>query len=96
MGKNIQMPVSFVTDVARLLLWLTGTDTDDNVKTLCESLDSQIQAKLNAMDRRKSFCAYKTAEKGSDERETYRREYLDKAGILKDWQSDTEIKYENI
>lgn len=90
MEKKIQMPYSFVINVFRLVILLEDTDTDAYVKSLCGALSAQIEEKLAAMDRRRTFTAYKTASQDSNERETYRREYLDKACIHKDWRTNTE------
>ena len=91
MERNIQMPFAFVTDVLQLVILLEDSDTNARIKSLSEALLRQIEQKLAAMDRRQSFTAYKTAPQGSNERETYRREYLDKSGIHRDWISDKEI-----
>jgi len=93
MKKNILLPSAFFTDVCQLIFSLDYALLDDYTKSLCRSLKSQIEAKLDAVDRREIFSKYKSASTGSDEREFYRREYLDKAGIHRDWTSDEEIPY---
>lgn len=83
MGKNIQMPEGFVTDVYRLILLLEDVDLDEGTRTLCRALESQLRAKLERMERHQLYTESKT---GSDEqREQARRKYLDAAGIYKDW-----------
>ena len=57
-AKNMQMPKSFFTDVYCLLAYLFVYDLDDKTKTLCGSLERQLNAKLEALDRRASFMAY--------------------------------------
>ena len=91
MAKNIQIPFAFFRDVFRLVTLLEYADVDDMVRSLCKSLDFQISEKLEAIKKHDSFTAYKTAPHGSVERESLRREYLDRAGIHKDWRSDEEI-----
>jgi len=88
--KNILLPSGFLIDVMRLIYSLDYAKLDSKTKSLCTSLESQIKAKLDAMERRDVFTKYKTASQGSDERELYRKEYLDKAGIHKDWISSEE------
>ena len=93
MKKNILLPAAFFEDVCRLLASLNYADLDCYAQSLYLSLEARIMDKLDAMDRRDSFSKYKTAEKGSAEREHYRRDYLAKAGIHKDWLSDEEVSF---
>ena len=93
MKKNILLPATFLDDVYRLLISLNYSDLDAYAQSLYLSLKKQIMGKFDAMDRRDSFTKYKTAEKGSPERELYRRDYIAKAGIHKDWMSDEEISF---
>ena len=91
MKKNILLPSAFFTDVYRLILLLEDLDLDAYTKSLCASLESQIYAKFLALERHDSFCKYKSAPPGSDERQLFRRDYLDKTGILNDWISNDEF-----
>ena len=93
MKKNILLPAAFLFDVYRLLITLNYADLDGCAQSLYLSLEARIMGKLDAMDRRDSYVKYKTAEKGSVERELYRRDYLDKADIHKDWVSDDEVSF---
>jgi hypothetical protein len=90
MIKNVLMPFDFLVDVCQLLAMLAVDDSDFEVKAICSSLRSQVANKLSAMKKRDSFTLYKSAPPGSPARESYRRAYLDMAGTLKDWISDTE------
>lgn len=90
MGKKILMPFSFISDTFCLLIRLSNYELDEKTHSLCNSLESEINNKFSAWDRRESFSRYKAAAHGSDERERYRCEYLNKAGIHKDWRSDIE------
>ena len=93
MGKNILMPFSFVAEAYSLLMRLNDYDLDVETLSICKALKRAINDKLSASDRRESFSRYKAAPHGSAEREYYRRDYLDKAGIHKDWRSDKEISF---
>ena len=81
MAENMQMPKSFFTDVYCLLAYLLDYDLDDKTKTLCGSPERQLNVKLEALDRRASFTAYRISPTGSMHREAARREYISKAGI---------------
>ena len=50
----------------------------------------EVDAILEARARRGKFTEYKTAKKSSAEREKLRREYLDMAGVHKNWRSEAE------
>ena len=64
-----------------LLAYLLDYDLDDKTKTLCDSLERQLNAKLEAIDRQAMFTSYKMSLPGSVHREATRREYISKAGI---------------
>jgi hypothetical protein len=86
------MPYSFVVDVYSLLTSLEGIYISDEVKERCRALEKAIKTKMEAMNKREAFTAYKTAAADGVEREQKRREYLDVAGIGKDWITEKEIK----
>ena len=90
---NIQMPFSFLMELYVLISRLVDYDydLDPDIAARCKSLESQVVAKVNAMVRRETFSKYKVAAPGSEEREKFRHEYLNLAGIYDDWISDTEI-----
>jgi len=91
MSENLRMPKSFFTDIYCLLAYLLDYNLDDKTKTLCDSLERQLNAKLEAMDRRAAFTAYKISPPGSVHREAARREYIRKAGIPSRYVSGDEI-----
>ena len=91
MGKRILLPRAFLSDAYKLILSLDYTTLDDYTKSLCASIEAHILAKFDAMEKHDIFTKYKIAARASNEREAYRREYLDKAGIHKDWISDKEM-----
>jgi len=83
------------------LWWLLGTledcyQLDPTTAAVCETLRKEVNAKLDAIERRELFTAYKTAQQGTDQREQRRRAYLESVGIRMDWQSRTEIKYTDL
>jgi len=90
--KNIKMPFSFLMELYVLTSRLVNYDydLDPDIAALCKSLESQVEAKLNAMIRRDTFTKYKVAEPGSEEREIFRHQYLKLAEIHNDWVSNIE------
>ena len=93
MNKNMQIPESFITDVYRLIWSLEDAELSEECIALCRSLDAQIKAKMERMERRNTFTKYKTAAIGSDEREEARNRYLDLAGIHREWRSAKEKSF---
>jgi len=78
-----------VKNIYRLVTLLDGTD-DPTIEQLRVKIQSEIETKIDARKRRESFSKYKKSERGSNERETARNEYLDQAGIKKSWRSSKE------
>jgi len=91
MSKRLLFPEDFVVDVSRLLSFLEDYDLGGYGNALRGHVYVQIEAKLAAIARRNAFSKYKSAPPGSKEREIYRAEYLDLAGIHKDWRSTEEL-----
>lgn len=92
MNKNIQMPVEFLKEVTKLLKALESENIGEDTQDIAKRIQTLLTAKLDAMEKRETFTAYKTA---SDEttREEKRKEYLQKAEIHKSFISDKEIPY---
>lgn len=88
--KSVQMPVSFVFNVLSLLGYLDGHMPCHDVYLLCCELQSQIDEKLEAMQKRDVFTKYTVSPVGSVERENFRKQYLDLALINPKWRSGTE------
>ena len=89
--KSYQMPRAFVCNVLLLIEHLRNHyNLDHETVNLLRSLESEIDAKLEAIRKREVFSEYKSAPPGSAKRENLRQEYLDLAHIHKDWQSDSE------
>ena len=93
MAENMQMPKSFFTDVYCLLAYLIDYDLDDKTKALCERLESQLNAKLEAINRRDAFTTYKMTPAGTKQRESARQAYISKAYIPAGFVSEKEIHF---
>ena len=91
-SKNVLMPSKWLTDVYVLVLLLDGYDLGEDMEARCNSIRGEIEGKLKAEEKRKAFSDYKTTMPGG-ERERMRQEYLNKAGIRKDWVSNKETPY---
>ena len=91
--KQIQIPISFVTNVQKLIIELENYQLDKSTQSIINELETQISIKIRAMDKHKTFTEYKSAEKGSTEREKKRTEYLEKAEINSNFQSSKEFSY---
>jgi len=90
--KTYQMPRSFLCDVILLIEHLRGNySLDHDTVNLLRSIDSQIDAKIDAVRKRDVFSRYKASTPGSDERESLRKDYLDSSHIHKDWRSPNEF-----
>ena len=81
------MPVSFVLKAYYFVFLLLDCDLDPRAREVCNSLESLLGGKIDAMYRHEVFCRYKSAPPGSVEREFFRREYVDKAGAHPDWRA---------
>jgi hypothetical protein len=90
MSKNVQMPFEFLENVYDLLGLLEMVEMNMEIKALHKKLSEQVEAKIEAMNRRQTFTEYKTATDGKT-REARRKEYLDQAGIPEDWRTQKEI-----
>jgi len=89
MSKGIQLPESFVKDVFRLILALYDYELGGDVSAIIDRLELTLNDKIIAMQKRQAYTAYKTAS-GIEEREAARQNYLDLAGIHKDWRWSNE------
>ena len=89
--KNIQMSMAFVTKVYLLIIKLDDYELDHDIGSLCMFIKSQIDDKIDALNRREAFSKYKSAPPASHERDVLRRQYLDLAGIHNDWISSNEF-----
>jgi uncharacterized protein YktA (UPF0223 family) len=88
--ENVKMPLEFVVGVYELLLRLDGRWPDEETKSICSFLEQQVKTKINAIERRNAFTAYKRTADGSQEREKLRQEYLDTVGVHPAWRTAKE------
>lgn len=92
--KTYQMPRTFVCDVLLLAEHLRANfSLDFETARLLLALESEIDAKLEAIRKREAFSKYKSAHIGSDERENLRNDYLDLVDIHENWRSPAEDFY---
>ena len=86
-----RMPRSFICNVLLLADHLRSHyNLDPEAIAFLRALEFDIDAKLEAIRKRKAFSDYKSAPVGSYERENLRLEYLDLAYVHKDWRSKNE------
>lgn len=80
MSKNIQIPESLFFDLCRyhLLPDLDDLDADE----LSQAIQAGLQEKLEAMQRRAAYSAYKDKSQPPEAREAARQAYLDLVGML--------------
>jgi hypothetical protein len=94
--KQVQIPRRLLNDIRDVLeIVLSASDgVDGNETTLnaIEDILSEIDARRDAFVRRTLYSAYKTSERGSDRREFFRKEYLEKSGIRPDFISVSEVE----
>jgi len=81
---------NFLEDTYRLIVFLDGRIDDPAMEAVRKRIEIEINNKLKAKRRRQSFTEYKTAEHGTEERNTARQVYLDETGIHKDWRTTKE------
>jgi len=87
---NVLVTENFLEDTYRLIAFLDGRLDDPAMEAVRKRLETEITAKLKAKKRRQSFTDYKNAAHGTEERQTARQQYLDEAGIHKDWRTTSE------
>jgi len=93
MDKNMQLPESAVRDLILLISDLKSYELDNETSATVERLEAVIEAKIEAIEKRRAYTAYKAA-LSSGERESARQKYLNLAGIDEDWRwgAETEFK----
>ena len=79
MSKNVQIPEDLFFDLCRFhLLDLEDEDAQDTAQVIQDGL----RAKLEAMQRRAAYTAYKDRSLSPEAREAARQQYLDLVGML--------------
>ena len=92
-GNKVLVTRELIEGLSLLLDELRDYDLGDDVKTILRALEREVVEKKQAMERQAIFTAYKTGERGTDEREACRKDYLDRVDIHRDWRSEGEISY---
>ena len=87
---SILVTESFLEDTYRLVTLLDGCIDDPAMEAARKRVENEITEKLKAKKRRQSFTEYKAAAHGTEKRNTTRLNYLDEAGVHKDWRTATE------
>jgi hypothetical protein len=95
MKKNVLVPEKLLCDVLLLVYWFNGELDIDDPRHLCKSIESAINNKIEKMQRRKIFTAYKTSPPGT-EREALRKDYVERTYIHKSFTSSQEVPYESM
>lgn len=85
--RNVQIPLETFYSLCRIFL-LDEADEDDY-----QAIRSVLENKLDAMVRRETYTAYKTAE-SSEEREKARQKYLDMVGMRESYRWSEEHERE--
>jgi len=94
--KHVLVPESFLVDVYKLVSHLKGETEENEPNRLLQKIQSVINAKIEAQKRRQEFTEYKTAKPNTEQREQARQDYLNNAGIHKDWRTNKEMPWSNI
>lgn len=84
MAQNVQIPLELLLNLTQFL------ENPTECEFMRENLLRQIYGKFEALQRRLAFTEYKTAPAGSVLRENLRKNYLDEAGISKNYRSNKE------
>ena len=86
--KNVQIPESLFFDLCRFHLQDPIEDDAEAVELL-ESIEAGLKDKLEAMQRRAAYSAYKDRSLSPEARQEARKAYLDMKAMLPDyrWES---------
>ncbi len=92
--KQIKVSEEIFVNISKLLYLIDKYNFDDeNITKLINDLKGQINAKFEALEKRKIFTEYKTSKPTTKEREEKRQKYLNKTNISKNWKSEKETPY---
>ena len=80
--KNVQIPEDLFWNLCRY--HLLDLDADEAEET-AQDIERGLTAKLEAMQRRAAYTAYKDKSLSPADREAARQQYLDLVGMLPDW-----------
>lgn len=86
MSKAVQIPESLFWDLCRYhLLDLEADEAED----IAQAIQDGLQAKLEAMQRRALYSAYKDTKASPEARQEARKAYLDMVGMLPGYRWDS-------
>ena len=91
MNPKVQVSTGFLAGVWFLLDTLKDYELDKATSAVCKMLQTEVDDKYRAIERREAFSKYKTATPGSLERDVFRKAYLDTTGFHHDWRSTNEV-----
>lgn len=86
--KNVQIPEDLFFSLCRFHLLADQLDADDE-EELAQAIQDGLQAKLEAMQRRALYSAYKDTKASPEARQEARKAYLDMVGMLPGWRWDS-------
>lgn len=79
MSKAVQIPEELFFEICRYHL----LDLDDlNAQDAAQAIEQGLKAKIEAMQRRAAYSAYKDKSQTPEAREAARQQYLDLVGML--------------
>jgi hypothetical protein len=88
--KQVKIDESLLYGLYGLFFALEGEELTSGTREMAKRLKNEIRGKLERMEKREAFTAYKMADRGSDEREARRQEYLELTGTAQEWQTKVE------
>ena len=83
--------MSVAADIYRLIYSLADYELDCDTNVIIKRLGNVLNAKVEAMEKRRAYTEYKTAS-DDESKETARQKYLDLAGVHPDWRWDAEAE----
>jgi len=93
MSAKVQVSRDFIDGVKLLLEELKDHNLDSPIRILCQALEAELSAKLEALEKRQAFTEYKTSTQSTQDREARRQAYLNQAGISKNFRSPKETAH---
>lgn len=93
--KQVQIPLRLLKDIdciVNALFDRTRGELSYEDINYVQGAINEIQGKFEAIERHNTFTQYKTSEPDSVQREFFRQQYLEQAGINPDFTSKDEVK----
>ena len=86
--KSVQIPEELFFQICRLCLQTSEELEDWEAEELNQAVQSGLQAKLEAMQRRQLYTLYKDTRAAPEAREAARQAYLDMVGMFPAWRCE--------